>query len=508
MRDLDTMSTGKAEKALKGVADLFLGQVATKVLTLLFLIAFVRLLSRDELAVIPLYFAIGGASILLFSFGIPATLVREIPRLREENQEKMHSMLFTGFVVVTTGIIISAYLFSLFEKNIQALFFSSLAGQVEFSLFAAAMVVGGWKTFLAFVLKSLQMFRGLAIFTAGSDFLSKALGLTGFFVSGINGLLTGFLLGGLIVNGYTTWKVSNFLFATRKWYPLRELLRISWPFYFEGYLYYFRVQGDIFVISALLGTSALSVFYVAKRLYELLLSVYSSIEHVIAPSLSQLLGESIGSMARGYKRMADLIPLVVIPMGLLVAGLSYWFIDIIGGTEYAGEAYLLAALFCFVAVLRSLVLIRLKAVFVICRPLDRLKITLSQFAVYFIILFTMVMQFGIVSAPAAQAVSFMVASMYSGHLLSSQIVDRRISRMVWIVLVSSVVGLAMLVGLQMWYYTVFIVPVYLVAAMLAVILLSSILASDWDIIQLEKVLPSQLNKPFVFYMNIRKKIIG
>ena len=98
--------------------------------------------------------------------------------------------------------------------------------------------------------------------------------------------------------------------------------------------------------------------------------------------------------------------------------------------------------------------------------------------------------------------------MYSGHLLSSQIVDRRISRMVWIVLVSSVVGLAMLVGLQMWYYTVFIVPVYLVAAMLAVILLSSILASDWDIIQLEKVLPSQLNKPFVFYMNIRKKIIG
>ncbi len=58
------------------------------------------------------------------------------------------------------------------------------------------------------------MFRGLAMFTAGSDFLSKALGLTGFFVSGINGLLTGFLLGGLIVNGYTTWKVSNFLFAT------------------------------------------------------------------------------------------------------------------------------------------------------------------------------------------------------------------------------------------------------------------------------------------------------
>ena len=94
------MHPSKAEHALKGVGQLLLSRIASKAITLAFLIAFVRLLSRDELAILPLYYAASGASILLFSFGIPATLVREVPRLRTEDPEKMRNLLFTGFSFV------------------------------------------------------------------------------------------------------------------------------------------------------------------------------------------------------------------------------------------------------------------------------------------------------------------------------------------------------------------------------------------------------------------------
>lgn len=501
------MTSGKAEKAFKGVGELFLGQVASKVFTFAFLIIFVRLLGRDELAILPLFYAASGASTLLFSFGIPVTLVREIPRLRVAEPEKMHSLLFTAFMLVIVGIVSSALLTILFEEQILGLFFSSLGGLIEFKLIAAAMLIGGWKTLLTFILKSLQMYRGMAIFTASNNLLYRTLGLTGFFIAGINGLLTGFLLGTLITNLYCTWKISHFIFKVREWYPLPELLKISWPFYFEAYLHYFRAQGDVLIVSSLMGSSALAILFVAKRLYDLMMTINTNIGHVMAPSLSQLLGHSLESAIKGYSRMRSLIPLAVIPMGLFAAGLSYGFIDVIGGTEYARDAWLPAALYCGSTILHSLVGLRVSAIYVFGRPADRLKITISQFAVYSSLLYLLVMQFGIIGAPIAQIVSYIVGLIYAGRMVTNVIGKQQVNKMVWSVLGATLTGLAILSALQMYYYSIFILPVYLMAAVFTMFILVSILLSDRDLQQLKKLLPPQMGKPFLVYMRLRAKIL-
>lgn len=502
------MTSSKAEKAFKGVSELFLGQVASKVFTFAFLIVFVRLLGREELAILPLFYAASGASTLLFSLGIPVTLVREIPRLRVSEPEKMHSLLFTGFVVVGIGIIISALLAILLEEQILGLFFSDLGGLIEFKLIAAAMLIGGWKTLLTFILKSLQLYRGMAIFAASNDLLYRMFGLAGFFVAGINGLLAGFLFGTLITNLYCTWKVSHFLFKVREWYPLQELLRISWPFYFEAYLHYFRAHGDVLIISSLVGSSALSVFFVAKRLYDLLITINTAIGDVIAPSLSQLLGHSRKSAIRGYSRMTALIPLAVIPIGLFSAGLSYAFIDVIGGSEYAGDAWLIAALYCGSTIMSSLVGLRTSAIYVFGKSADRLKITIIQFAVYFPLLYLLVLQFGIIGAPLALIVSYIVGLNYAGRFVNNVIGKQHVHKMVWYVLGATIIGLSIFGGLQIYYYSIIVLPVYFVIAVLAVFVIVSILLSDRDIQQLREMLPSQLERPFSAYMRLRTKLLA
>lgn len=501
------MTSSKADKAFKGVGELFLGQIASKVFTFGFLIVFVRLLDRDELAILPLFYAASGVATLLFSFGIPVTLVREIPRLRVAEPEKMHSLLFTGFIVVIVGIVISALLATLLEKQIMGLFFSNFTGHLEFKLIAAAILIGGWKTLLTFILRSLQMYRGMAIFAASNDLLYRVLGLAGFFIAGINGLLAGFLIGSLITNLYCTWKVSCFVFKVREWYPLPELLRISWPFYFEAYLHYFRAQGDVLIISSLLGSSALAVFFVAKRLYDLMMTLIVSMEQVMAPSLSQLLGYSMESAVKGYSRMITLILLVVIPIELFAMGLSYGFIDLIGGSDYAEDAWLLAALYCGALVLHSLVGLKSSAIHVFGRPADRLKITLSQFAVYGPLLYLLVMQFGIIGAPLAQIVAYIVGLIYARHLVTNVIGKQQVNRMVWLVSGAALAGLLILSALQVYYYSIYILPVYLVAAALAVLIVVSVLLSERDLQQLKALLPSQMRKPFLAYMRLRAKIL-
>ncbi len=69
-------------------------------------------------------------------------------------------------------------------------------------------------------------------------------------------------------------------------------------------------------------------------------------------------------------------------MGLFAAGLSYGFIDIIGGSDYTRDAWLPAALYCGSMILHSMVGLRVSAIYILGRPTDRLKITIIQFAVY------------------------------------------------------------------------------------------------------------------------------
>jgi O-antigen/teichoic acid export membrane protein len=502
------MHPGKAEKALKGVEQLLLSRIASRVITFAFLIVFVRLLTREELAIIPIFYAASGASVLLFSFGIPATLVREVPRLRTEDTERMQNLLFTGFSFVLAGIFITSAIALIFHEQIKALFFEQLQEQTTYQLIVSGMVIGGWHFLMTFILKSLQEYKDLAVYGALYDLLQKSLGLCGYLAYGINGLLIGFILGGLICNLWFTWKFSNYIFSAKKILPLSGIIRFSWPFYLEGYLHYFRNNGDILVIGSVLGPSALAVFYVAKRLYVLLMMITRSIEDVVAPSLSHLLGQDYDSAIKGYSRITILAPIVLIPIGALAAGISYTFVNIVGGAEYTEQAFIPAAAFCVVAVIEGLYGIQARAIFVFGNPTERLKLVATQAAIYFPLLYILISQIGIIGAPVSQAASFIIGLFFAKQIISRIFDYHRNNIIMWKVLIASSIGLAILAGLQIFYYSVFILPLYFLSASVISILLFTILTSETDIELVRISLPSRLTKPFNKYLELRQIFRG
>ena len=499
------MTTSKSEKAIRGVSDLFLGRVVTKMLLFFLLIAYVRLLSLEELAILPLYYTASAASTLLFSFGIPATLLREVPRYRVSDLDKMHSLLFTGLSIVMGGVILTAIMAVVLRAPVEELFFQDFKGMGVIRWIILGMVIGGWRNILNISLKALQKYRELAIYRTTYELLQKTFGLIGYLGGGLEGLLIGFLLGGMIPNLWCLWDMAEEFFVVKKLFPLGDLLKMSWPFYFEGYIQYFRSQGDVLIVSALLGTTSLAMFYLAKRLYELLLIFISSIEEVIAPTLSQLLGESKEVAISGYSRMTLLIPLALIPMGLFVVGLSYMFLDILGGIEYANQAYMASALFCIAAVFWGLFAIQSRAVFVFNRSIDRFKLTLSQFVVYIPSLYFLVSYYGIVGAPLAQIVSLVVASTYAKYLISHII---RTSNFPWAVVVSSLIGLSVFVGLQMIYYSIFAVFLYAIVTVITFVCSISLLFSNQSLAYIEEALPPKFKRPFSIYMEVRNKLLA
>jgi O-antigen/teichoic acid export membrane protein len=232
------------------------------------------------------------------------------------------------------------------------------------------------------------------------------------------------------------------------------------------------------------------------------------VEYVIAPSLSQLLGKSVASVASGYDKLMLLIPLLIVPICVVGAGLGYWFVDVLAGDEYTSEAYLTSGAFCIVGLLKTLTTIRVATVFVVCPSTSRLKITLGQFVVYFGLLYLLVSHIGILGAAIAQGCSFIFGFLYAARMLSPILGKRKISRLVRIVFLTSVIGLLAIIGLQLWYYSIFVVPVYVLAVAGIVILAISLLAKDSDLQELEGILPNQLKNVFGIYFRARNRLFG
>jgi len=502
------MNISRSEKAIQGIAHLLFSRVASKAITFGFLIAFVRLLDREELALLPLYYAATGASLLLFSFGVPATLVREIPRLRVEDPEEMQRMLFTGFTFVFTGVIATSALALFYGTSIRDLLFEHIDSRLTYLLIIVGMIIGGWNILMRFILKSLQEYKDLAICIASYDLLHKFTGLTGYILYGIDGLLVGFISGGLLCNAWFTGKYSRQLFSSRRLLPLTGLIRLSWPFYIEGYLHYFRNNGDVILIGSLLGPQALALLYIAKRLYDLLMIIIRSIEDVVSPSLSQLLGMRFSTAVDGYLKINLLAPVVLIPMGFIASGLSFFFVDIVGGSEYAEQAYILTALFCIVAVIEGLYGIQGRAIFVLGRPTERLMLVTAQAAVYFPLLFLLVTKIGIIGAPIAQLISFIIGLVYANRIISNIIKYTQYNIIVWKIIIASSIGLSFFAALQIYYYSPYAVPAYLLSAIIIIVLISSILASDYDLKLIMDSLPTPLKGYFSSYMRIRSRILS
>jgi len=485
-----------ADRALRGVGQLLIGRVASKVISFGFLVVFVRLLDPVELAVLPMYYAASAAAIILFSFGIPVTLMREIPRLRVTDLVEMKSLLFTGFMIVISGIIITALLAWFFRSPIQTLFLKNISSDTTYLLIVFGMISGGWSDLMTFVIKSLQEYRSLAYYNAMYELVPKILGLPGYYIGGVDGLLLGFITGGLLCNTGYTIRFSEYIFGVRRIHPVGGLLKLSWPFYVERYLHYFRNNGDVLVISSLLGATPLAAFYVAKRLYQLLIMLSMSIQDVVAPSLSALLGKGAAAATRGYARAALLVPISIIPIGTLGAALSYAFLDITGGKSYATSATVTTALFCLVAILDCIVGVQTRAVFVLGRNTDRLKVVIFQFAVYFPLLYLLVTRLGIAGAPIAQGTGLMLASAYTKYLIKRSTSFRAEGYFAWKVLAASTIGALVLAGLQYLHYSLGLIPVYIVISASFVLAALWLIHSDEDFHRIHAALPQGLRKYF------------
>lgn len=467
------------------------GQVILRVFSILFLIFYARVLTPFELSILPVFAVLAGISTLLFEFGLFPTLVREVPKLLEKDREKAISLLHTSSLIIAIGVAIFSTLTFLFSSKIASIFFK----EPEFAYLIELMSIGFFLTGLNDILtadmRATSEFGKLTLRNITFRISQRVLGIALFFIWGIRGLIIGFNLGIAIGVIMSIYFLRRYLFTRFRWYPIKELLKFSFPYYIEGYLHYFRNQGDQLIVGAFLSPAHLSAYYIARRLFDNLDIFRISIDQTITPALSKLSSSGAKRVEESFTKISILFPYFVIPLCFLAASLSFAFVNLAGGEKYL-NATIPAIILCFTLLLYFFMIPLSRSIFVLGNPVERLKITAIHSFLILLFLILLTRNLGILGVALSRLLAVIVTLIYAYFALRKLMVIKFDSKAVTNSLFASMVMASIISFAQIIYYKLYLVPLYAAIGILVFFFLFVKMLRKHELELIKSVLPMRI----------------
>jgi O-antigen/teichoic acid export membrane protein len=329
--------------ALKDVSKLLSGGLLAKLFGVVALMLFARALPKSEMAVFPAWLTIMGIPSLFLSFGVFQSLIRKLPALVRENTGEARSLVVTSSVVMLAGTVLVCIFALPFARDIAVFFFrdSSLAWIIQAS--ALGCVFATCSKITEYVMWGEAKFGATSFVQVVESILRPCLTVALYFPFGLKGIVAALVVSQIAMAAISFWFVRNmYLGPLPPLYPLRRLLRESFPFYIDNYLWYLKGDGDTLLV-AFLGPAALAEYYIAKNLYTNVLIAWFSLDKVALERLARhapMLDVFRARVAEIHARMSD----AVVPCLLLVIAVAPYLVIALAGARYVGSTWPAVAL--------------------------------------------------------------------------------------------------------------------------------------------------------------------
>ena len=466
---------------------------------------YTRHLTKLELSLLPIYEMLGGMSTLFFGFGLLPSFIRSLPSLLKKDIDTARSIILTGAAIILTGTVFYSILVFLFSKDISILLFHSADYIDLVNIMAFACFVIGLKKVTYHLMWANSSFRQLSVLNVIQSIMNASITLGLFFILGLKGILLGFVLSDITYSIVALYLLKKVIFSTWwRFYPAKKLLKESWPFYFEGYLTYFRSQGDNWIVTTFLGPSSLVIYYIAKKIYNILLTMLESTDKVITSNFARYKDDSIVFQKQFFQSLA-IICYAVSPMVFLVIGLSPSAILVLAGHGYM-DAVLPSIILCF-AILILFIRIPLgRAIFILMSPKYRLKITiLESFCILFflLVLTPFLREKGVA---LSRCIASIISGLYAYFLLSSLFSLKVFFKDILKTLIAPMSLACCLLVLQFINFKLILLPIYFLASVLLFLILVGIFYRDRFYRTINILLPFEIPDPLNWASNIIEKM--
>ncbi|MFC3069200.1 oligosaccharide flippase family protein [Phenylobacterium soli] len=392
-----------ARAAFQDVSKLLSGSVIAKLFGVASTMLFARLLTKDQMAIFPVFLMLAGIPNLVLTFGIFSTFMRELPRLFREDEARARGLVMTGSLVVIACTITAAVSAAVFSGEIARLVFRNAA--------QGWIIQGLAPGFVAYVIAKIgesvvsgrgQFGRISAVQIVDSVF-RPLVTIGAFFAFGVKGVVIGIVAAQFLIAAQYLFYMRDILFvAGTPFYPVRALFAESMPYYVGNFLSYLRGDGDTLLVTTFLGPAAVAEYYVAKNLYANVVLIQNAVDWVAVERLARF--ARTPSFQEKLSELNERIAQLMVPFTLLVVALAPHAIAILAGPRYASSTWP-AVVLLFAALAQFIAIPVERAVFVAAPGILRVYFAVFEVLTVLASAALLVPQVGILGVAAARVIS-------------------------------------------------------------------------------------------------------
>lgn len=410
----------KLRKTIKSILQVFSANMLVKAFAILSLAYFTRYLSKEELAILPAFLMLSSLSGVFFNFGLYPTMLKTVPSLVTTDLNKAKSIINTiGIVMIANACIFSLATYFL-AGYISEWIFNSVKYQLVIKILSIGFLCKGVNNFQQYVMQAFSRFGQMSKLILFTDLIRIILTLILTIRFGYIGLAVGLVITQIIVTVFSFLQLKDILFSDQLFSPPIKLIQDSLPFYLEGFLMYFRRDGDNLLITLFLGPEILAIYYIAKRLADLMNSFFNTLDAVLTSNLSKL-KDDIDQFKIKIEEIISIFNLLVLPGIFLVAAISPAFIFYLTGPKYT-EAMIPSIILIYGPFFRYYFNIPFgRAIFIFRPPTSRFKLTLVATVSLLLSLIVLGFYWGLIGVALANIVCGIITGLYAYYDVNKNI---------------------------------------------------------------------------------------
>lgn len=328
-------------RVARGATYVFIQSFLTSIVSVVYFAVLAHTLPQEDMGVFALLSFLLTLPQILGTFSLTSAAIKYIPQhLAENSPEKAKAVVSR---VLQIGLMSSAVTFVMLfvpaEWTSTVMFGQSGYASLLRLLALCSIFTILQGNFISF-LQGLQRMREVSIISMVYTFIHIPLSII-LLLMGIRlyAVVIGWIVGLAITTTAGLALAIRYLGLTRKFYPIKPLLRFSIPLYFSGIVTYFVGWVDQLVLASFTSLETLGVYFVAVRASVVPALFSNAIITALLPQLSELYTtQGISSLKDAFRVSVRYAVLIGFPLILGVAVLAYPTIILLAGPEYAEAA--------------------------------------------------------------------------------------------------------------------------------------------------------------------------
>jgi O-antigen/teichoic acid export membrane protein len=487
-------------KSMRDTSKLLSAQVLISIFSVAYFFIITLLLSKVELAAIPVFAVITGLCSIVVGFGLPATCIQKAPGFIAEGNKREASALIKASIVIPVLFSLAlAFAVFILSDQISEVFFKTAEYANLIKIMSIGVVTFRLNESLVLILPATDRFGRLSIIRILNGVVTPLIALSLYIFFDIGGYITGLILGQVLSSALALYSIRDFIFYKSElgFHTLKKLVSYSSPYYTEGFMRFGSMHADQFIVGVFLAPEILATYYVAKTFLNYLVQYVGALLEPVVPKIAQIKTQGFDTVEKGFAMTSRYLSFALIPVSFLIASLSYPLLQIFGSGKYISGVPVLAIL-ALSGIVYGLYSIYGINVYILGKPILRLEQESVNGILNVVFVLALIVPLGIIGCALAKFFSLFFAMLFSMYLLKkliSMVFD--IFALKQAFFASTAMAGIIVLG-QVVYYNLFAVPIYVLIGGVAYLTLTCRNLENGDIDLFRDFLPER----FLFVLNV------